>query len=110
MPSLKVQVKRLGTQRVSPRNLPLLVRGEFQLDGCSNGMRNVVLNLEDVGQLTVVTLRLQTVATGGVNQLRGDTDALPRNAKAEVRAVTLRSGICVSALMISSAKPSPKYS
>jgi hypothetical protein len=36
--------------------------------------------------------------------------SLPRNAKAEVRAVTFKPGMRVSALMISSAKPSLKYS
>ena len=116
------RLRRLGSQR--------------DLKGARDRLGDLVLNGEDVGELAVVALRPEVIAVLGVNELRGDADrlpaggrclrgssghralrrsgvmscSLPRNANADVRAVTFRPGTWASTLMISSARPSLKYS
>ena len=51
-----------------------------------------------------------TVATPSALAIRRMSSCLPLNANADVRAITFNPGMRVSALMISSARPSPKYS
>jgi len=51
-----------------------------------------------------------TLATPSVSAISGIGRSCPLNAKAEVRAVTSRSGNCASEFRISSVRPSAKYS
>src|ERR1017187_6429571 len=56
------------------------------------------------------TLPSSTCVTPSAPAIPRMSVSLPRNAKAEVRAMTFRPGIFASRLMISSARPSEKYS
>ena len=53
---------------------------------------------------------LEDVVTPSVSAILRMSSFFPLNANADVRAITLRPGTCASALMISSASPSLKYS
>ena len=101
-----------------------------------DGLRDLLLHLEYVAQLTLVGSRPQVRTIGDAIELRGDAQlvagfadaafqdrvdvklpadlanivALPLNAKAEVRATTRRFGTRLSASIISSVRPSLKYS
>ena len=56
------------------------------------------------------TLPSRTFVTPSACAMRRTSSFLPLNANADVRAMTFSPGICASALMISSARPSLKYS
>ena len=56
------------------------------------------------------TLPSSTFVTPSASAMPRTSSFLPLNAKADVRAITLSPGIRVSSLMISSARPSLKYS
>src|SRR5690242_17186125 len=56
------------------------------------------------------TLPSRTCSTPSSCAISGTFAFLPLNANADVRAVTFRPGTCTKALMISSARPSLKYS
>src|SRR5687767_14211777 len=56
------------------------------------------------------TLPSRTLVTPSACAMRRTSSFLPLNENAEVRAITFRPSTCASALMISSARPSPKYS
>ena len=56
------------------------------------------------------TLPSSTWLTPSASAIRRMSVFCPLNANADVRAITFRPGICASALMISSARPSLKYS
>src|SRR5207249_9485465 len=98
--------------------------------------RDLILDSEDVGHVAVVALRPEMVAIAHFHQLDGDPEAIPsladaplstiatlsfaptsarstarpRNAMDDVRAATRRPASWASALLISSAIPSLRYS
>ncbi len=56
------------------------------------------------------TLPSRTYITSRISAIRRMSSCFPLNANADVRAMTFNPGVCASRLMISSARPSPKYS
>src|ERR1700756_2925010 len=56
----------------------LFLGKELHLKSVHNSFRNLVLNLEDVGEIAVVALSPDVVASKPVNQLRVDPDSATR--------------------------------
>ena len=109
---------------------------ELNLQGIRDRLRNIILDGKNIGNLAVVPFRPEMRFIGYLNELSRDPNAiarsadaafenrsyseplpmvrrscsLPRKANADVRAITLNSRTLVRALIISSAKPSLKYS
>src|SRR5262245_12002797 len=57
-----------------------LLRCQFDLERSNNGLRDLVLQSEDITEVPVITLRPQVMADPSVDQLRGDSDAVARLA------------------------------
>ena len=61
-------------QRLVSRNVgrvPVGLRGELQLQGRGDGLGDIVLDGEDVGELPIVALGPEVITVRCVNQLRG---------------------------------------
>ena len=133
MPRLQVCVVRRRPGQIAPRRWST---GQPRFQGGTNRVGDVILHCEDIRELTVEPLGPQMTAIGRGDELRGHAKAVarpadaalenvvtpsasairrtsvfcPLKANADVRAMTLSPGIWASALIISSARPSPKYS
>ena len=132
------QIQLIGIDVVggSPSDVRALLRSQLDLERSDDGMRDLVLHGEDVAELPVIAFRPQVMAGPSVDQLRGNPDrlpalrtlpstmcvapswraiwtismALPLSAKLVLRAATAKLEIFERSVMMSSERPSPKYS
>ena len=87
LPRHQEEVVSLDAGRAAPLDRLLLARQQAKLQRLDDRLRNLVLKLEDVGQVAVVALGPHMVSGRAVNQLCSDPDPGRRFADASFKDV-----------------------
>ena len=66
----------LGVIRVSLNDRFFRIAKEFQLQRVNNRKSNLVLNVEDIFEDAIVSLRPQLVSANGINELGCDSESI----------------------------------
>src|SRR5262245_49874767 len=79
-PTHQIELIGFYVLRGATTDIGALLRRQFDLERSNNGLRDLVLQSEDITEVPVITLRPQVMADPSVDQLRGDSDAVARLA------------------------------
>src|SRR5438128_5070736 len=85
MPSLEVRLVRVKIRRATRERCGL--RRQLDPERRGDGLRDLILNREDVGHLAVVALGPEMKTIGDLDELRGDSDAVTRLPNASLENV-----------------------